>query len=256
VVVLGQTVSEKLFGVGGNPVGQAVRIRNIPFQVVGVLVRKGQSPMGQDYDDGVVIPSSTFLTKIQGGLKKFLSGNIMVSASSADATSRAQRQITALLRERHHLGRGIDDDFSIRNLSELAAAQQEGTKTLTTLLAAIAAVSLLVGGVGIMNIMLVSVTERTREIGLRMAVGARRFDILTQFLVEALTLSVAGGLVGIASGLAVAEQLSDKFHWPLLIRPQIIMVAVGFSAAVGVGFGLYPARKASRLDPIEALRYE
>ena len=203
-----------------------------------------------------MIPSSTFLTKIQGGLKKFLAGNIMVTAASADATSRAQRQITGLLRERHHLSRGTDDDFSIRNLSEMAAAQQEGTQTLTTLLAAIAAVSLLVGGVGIMNIMLVSVTERTREIGLRMAVGARRFDILTQFLVEALTLSVAGGLVGIASGLAVAEQLSSRFHWPLLVRPQIIMVAVGFSAAVGVGFGLYPARKASRLDPIEALRYE
>jgi putative ABC transport system permease protein len=204
----------------------------------------------------VFIPSTTFLTKIQGGLKKYLSGTIMVSASSQDATARAQRQITSLLRERHHVPRGVDDDFSIRNLSELAAAQQEGTQTLTSLLAAIAAVSLLVGGVGIMNIMLVSVTERTREIGLRMAVGARRFDILTQFLIEALTLSVAGGLVGIATGLGVAEQLSSRFNWPLLIRPQIIVIAVGFSAAVGVGFGLYPARKASRLDPIDALRYE
>jgi putative ABC transport system permease protein len=251
VVVLGQTVVEKLFGPNASPVGQSVRIRNIPFQVVGVLARKGQSPMGQDYDDGVFIPSSTFSTKIQGGLKKFLAGTIMVSA-----TARAERQMTALLRERHHLGRGVDDDFSIRNLSELAAAQQEGTQTLTSLLAAIAAVSLLVGGVGIMNIMLVSVTERTREIGLRMAVGARRFDILTQFLIEALTLSVAGGLIGIASGLGVAEQLSSRFGWPLLIRPQVIVVAVGFSAVVGVGFGLYPARKASRLDPIEALRYE
>jgi putative ABC transport system permease protein len=256
VVVLGQTVVEKLFGPNANPVGQSVRIRNIPFQVIGVLARKGQSPMGQDYDDGVFIPSTTFLTKIQGGLKKYLSGTIMVSASSQDATARAQRQITSLLRERHHVPRGVDDDFSIRNLSELAAAQQEGTQTLTSLLAAIAAVSLLVGGVGIMNIMLVSVTERTREIGLRMAVGARRFDILTQFLIEALTLSVAGGLVGIATGLGVAEQLSSRFNWPLLIRPQIIVIAVGFSAAVGVGFGLYPARKASRLDPIDALRYE
>ena len=256
VVVLGQTVVEKLFGPNASPVGQSVRIRNIPFQVVGVLARKGQSPMGQDYDDGVFIPSTTFLTKIQGGLKKFLAGTIMVSASSQDATARAERQMTALLRERHHLSRGIDDDFSIRNLSELAAAQQEGTQTLTSLLAAIAAVSLLVGGVGIMNIMLVSVTERTREIGLRMAVGARRFDILTQFLIEALTLSVAGGIIGIASGLGVAEQLSSRFGWPLLIRPQVIVVAVGFSAVVGVGFGLYPARKASRLDPIEALRYE
>jgi putative ABC transport system permease protein len=223
---------------------------------VGVLARKGQSPMGQDFDDGVFIPSTTFMTKIQGGLKKYLQGTIMASARSADTTSKAQRQITALLRERHNLPKGTDDDFSIRNLAELASAQQEGTKTLTTLLASIAAVSLLVGGVGIMNIMLVSVTERTREIGLRMAVGARRFDILTQFLVEALTLSIAGGIVGVATGLGVAQQLASRFAWPLLIRPQIIVVAVGFSAFVGIAFGLFPARKASRLDPIEALRFE
>jgi putative ABC transport system permease protein len=255
-IVLGQTVVDKLFGPNANPVGQSVRVRNVPFQVVGVLARKGQSPMGQDYDDAVFIPATTFIAKIQGGLKKFLPGSIMVGAASQDATSRAQRQITALLRERHNLGRGVDDDFSIRNLSEMAAAQQEGTQTLTTLLASIAAVSLLVGGVGIMNIMLVSVTERTREIGLRMAVGARRFDILTQFLIEALALSVMGGVVGVLAGLAAAEQLSDRFHWPLLVRPQIIAIAVGFSAVVGVGFGLYPARKASRLDPIDALRFE
>jgi putative ABC transport system permease protein len=256
VAVLGQTVVEKLFGANGDPIGQTVRIRNVPFQVVGVLAKKGQSPNGQDFDDAVFIPSTTFMTKIQGGLKKFLQGTIMVRATSSDATARAQRQIVALLRERHHLGRGVDDDFSIRNLSELAAAQQEGTQTLTTLLAAIAAVSLLVGGVGIMNIMLVSVTERTREIGLRMAVGARRIDILTQFLVEALTLSSAGGVVGIATGLFIAQRLSESFNWPLLVRPQIIGIAVGFSALVGIGFGLYPARKASRLDPIDALRYE
>jgi putative ABC transport system permease protein len=256
VVVLGQTVADKLFGPNVDPVGQTVRVRNIPFQVMGVLVRKGQSPMGQDYDDAVFIPATTFMAKIQGGLKKFLPGTIMVSASSQEATARAQRQITALLRERHNLGRGTDDDFSIRNLSELAAAQQEGTQTLTTLLASIAAVSLLVGGVGIMNIMLVSVTERTREIGLRMAVGARRFDILTQFLIEALTLSVMGGVIGVAIGLGVAQQLSDRFQWPLLVRPQVVLIAVGFSAVVGVGFGLYPARKASRLDPIDALRFE
>ena len=229
VVVLGQTVVDKLFGPGADPVGQMVRIRNIPFQVVGVLARKGQSPMGQDYDDGVFIPSTTFMTKIQGGLKKYLQGTILASARSADATSQAQRQITALLRERHHLPKGTDDDFSIRNLAEMASAQQEGTKTMTTLLASIAAVSLLVGGIGIMNIMLVSVTERTREIGLRMAVGARRVDILTQFLVEALTLSIAGGIVGVALGLGVAQQLASRFSWPLLIRPQIIVIAVGFS---------------------------
>jgi putative ABC transport system permease protein len=256
VVVMGQTVVDKLFGPGADVIGQMVRIRNIPFQVVGVLARKGQSPSGQDYDDGVFIPSTTFMTKIQGGLKKYLQGTIMASARSAAETSKAQRQITGLLRERHNLPKGTDDDFSIRNLAELASAQQEGTKTLTTLLASIAAVSLLVGGVGIMNIMLVSVTERTREIGLRMAVGARRFDILTQFLVEALTLSSMGGVVGVASGLGVAHQLAAHFNWPLLVRPQIIIIAVGFSAVVGIGFGLYPARKASRLDPIEALRFE
>jgi putative ABC transport system permease protein len=255
-VVLGQTVVDKLYGPNVDPVGQSVRIKNVPFQIVGVLVRKGQSASGQDYDDGVFIPSSTFQAKIQGGLKQYLSGVILASATGADTTARAERQITALLRERHHLRKGSDDDFSIRNLSELANAQQEGTRTLTTLLASIAAVSLLVGGVGIMNIMLVSVTERTREIGLRMAVGARRSDILYQFLVESLTLSIAGGIVGIATGLAVAEQLSARFAWPLLIRPQVIVIAVGFSALVGVGFGLYPARKASRLDPIEALRFE
>ena len=256
VAVLGQTVVDQLFGPNADAVGQMVRIRNIPFQIVGVLARKGQSPTGQDFDDNVFIPSTTFMTKIQGGLKKYLQGTIMASARSADTTSKAQRQITALLRERHNLPKGTDDDFSIRNLAELASAQQEGTKTLTTLLASIAAVSLLVGGVGIMNIMLVSVTERTREIGLRMAVGARRFDILTQFLVEALTLSIAGGIVGVALGLAIGRQLSSSFGWPLLIRPQIIVIAVGFSAVVGIGFGLYPARKASRLDPIEALRFE
>jgi putative ABC transport system permease protein len=255
-IVLGQTVVDKLYGPNADPIGQSVRVRNVPFQVMGVLARKGQSANGQDYDDGVFIPSSTFQAKIQGGLKQFLAGVIIVSATGADATARAERQITGLLRERHHLRKGSDDDFQIRNLSELAAAQQEGTRTLTTLLASIAAVSLLVGGVGIMNIMLVSVTERTREIGLRMAVGARRADILYQFLVESLTLSIAGGVVGIATGLGVAQQLSTRFDWPLLIRPQVVIIAVAFSGLVGVGFGLYPARKASRLDPIEALRFE
>jgi putative ABC transport system permease protein len=258
-VVLGQTVVDKLYGPNVDPnavVGQSVRIKNVPFQIIGVLERKGQSASGQDYDDGVFIPAATFLTKVQGGLKQYLSGVILANATGNDATARAERQITSLLRERHHLRKGSDDDFSIRNLSELANAQQEGTRTLTTLLASIAAVSLLVGGVGIMNIMLVSVTERTREIGLRMAVGARRSDILYQFLVESLTLSVAGGIIGIATGIATAEELASKFAWPLLVRPQVIIIAVVFSGLVGVGFGLYPARKASRLDPIEALRFE
>jgi putative ABC transport system permease protein len=255
-VVLGRTVADKLFGPGSDPVDQVVRIKNIPFVVVGVAAAKGQSPMGQDYDDAVFIPASTFVSKIQGGLKSYLNGAIMVSATSQEATSRAEAQISNLLRDRHHLQPGSDDDFSIRNLAEMATAQEDGTRTLTTLLASIAAVSLLVGGIGIMNIMLVSVTERTREIGLRMAVGAKPRFILLQFLVEALTLSVMGGLVGVGLGLFGAERLASKFGWPMLIRPDVIAIAVGFSACVGVGFGLYPARKASQLDPIEALRYE
>jgi putative ABC transport system permease protein len=254
VAVLGQTVVEKLFGAGADPVGQQVRIKNVPFQVVGVLVKKGQSPMGQDYDDAVLVPQTTFQSKIQGGLKNFLSGVVFVGAS--ESTQRAERQIRGLLRDRHRLGPDADDDFSIRNLAEMASAQQEGTRTLTTLLASIAAVSLLVGGIGIMNIMLVSVTERTREIGVRMAVGAKSRDILLQFLAEALALAVVGGVIGVALGLGAAWRLATSFGWPVLFRPDVILIAVGFSAIVGVAFGLYPARKASRLDPIQALRFE
>ncbi|HEX3766255.1 MAG TPA: ABC transporter permease [Kofleriaceae bacterium] len=256
VVVLGQTVVEKLFGKGANPVGLAVRIKNVPFTIVGVLVRKGQSPFGQDYDDTVIIPASSFAAKIQGGLSKFLSGQILVAATSSDSTARAQQQISDLLRQRHRLAPGVEDDFNIRNLAQIANARQDSAKTLTIILASIAAVSLLVGGIGIMNIMIVSVTERTREIGLRMAVGAKRRHILAQFLVEALTLSVIGGIFGVALGLLAAQRMSVRFGWPTLVRPDIIAISVGFSAAVGVVFGLYPARKASRLDPIEALRYE
>jgi putative ABC transport system permease protein len=256
VLVLGQTVVDKLFGPSADPVGQVVRVKNVPFTVIGVLSKKGQSQFGQDFDDAVFVPTSTFLQKIQGGLGNFIAGPIMVSATSAQATSRAESQIRALLRDRHHLQAGTDDDFSIRNLAELASASQEGTRTLTTLLAAIAAVSLLVGGIGIMNIMLVSVTERTREIGVRMAVGAKARDIQLQFLVEALTLAMAGGLFGVGLGLAAAWRLAASFGWPVLFRPDVILIAVGFSGLVGVGFGFWPALKASRLDPIQALRFE
>jgi putative ABC transport system permease protein len=256
VVILGQTVVEKLFGAASNPVGQTVRIGNSPFTVIGVAARKGQSAMGQDYDDAAFIPSTTFMQKIQGGLGRYLQGTVFVQAVSNDATAKAQSEITALLRDRHRLPANSDDDFSIRNLSEIAGAQQEGTETMTTLLASVAAVSLLVGGIGIMNIMLVSVTERTREIGLRMAVGAKPFDILLQFLVEALVLSLVGGALGIGLGLAVAAWLASRFEWPMLVQPQVIVMSSVFSATVGIVFGLYPARKASRLDPIEALRYE
>jgi len=256
VAAIGQTVADKLFGANANPVGQLIRVKNIPFVVTSVLSKKGQSQWGQDYDDILIVPVSTFQQKIQGGLKNVIAGSIAVSATGPETTARAETQIRGLLRDRHRLAQGTDDDFSIRNLSEIASAQQEGTRTLTTLLAAIAAVSLLVGGIGIMNIMLVSVTERTREIGLRMAVGAKPSDILLQFLVEALTLAVMGGLIGVALGLAGAWRLATSFGWEVLYRPDVIVVAVVFSGLVGVIFGLYPAHKASRLDPIQALRFE
>jgi putative ABC transport system permease protein len=256
VVVLGKTVAEKLFGTETNPIGQIVRIANTPFEVVGVAATKGQSAQGQDYDDTAFVPVKTFQAKLQGGLQKYISGSLYVSADPAAGTAVAQKAITDLLRERHQIRRGADDDFSIRNLAEMASAQQEGTETMTTLLASIAAVSLLVGGIGIMNIMLVSVTERTREIGVRMAVGAKPRHILAQFLVEALSLSLLGGLLGVAIGSLTAQQLSSRFGWTMLIRPDVIVIAVGFSALVGVVFGLYPAHKASRLDPIQALRFE
>ncbi len=256
VVVLGETVVDRLYGSNADPVGQSVRIRNIPFQVIGVMARKGQSPMGQDYDDGVFIPVSAYRTKIQGGLHNYIAGSIFVGAVSPEATARAERRVRELLRERHHLAPDVEDDFQSRNLTEIATARQEGTRTLTALLMSIAAVSLLVGGIGIMNIMLVSVTERTREIGVRMAVGARPRHILAQFLVESLALSVMGGVAGVGLGLFTAGRLASTFGWPLLISPFIIAVSLGFSGVVGLVFGLYPAHRASRLDPIEALRFE
>ncbi|MDP9035538.1 MAG: ABC transporter permease [Myxococcota bacterium] len=256
VIVLGQTVVDKLYGPSADPVGQAVRVGSTPFTVVGVAARKGQSATGQDYDDAAFIPFTTFAQKVQGGLSKYLQGQIMVAATSADATARAQQDITALLRDRHHLAPAGDDDFSIRNLSEIAGAQQQGADTMTTLLASVAAVSLLVGGIGIMNIMLVSVTERTREIGIRMAVGAEPHHLLMQFLVEALSLSLAGGLIGVGLGVGVAAWLAAHLHWPMLVQPGVITLSVGFSAMVGIVFGIYPAQKASQLIPIDALRFE
>jgi putative ABC transport system permease protein len=256
VIVLGETVAKKLFLEGVEPVGKSVRIRSQPYTVIGVLAHLGQSPMGQDYDDACYVPVSTYQEKVAGSLDQFISGIVFIGATSPDNTSRAEQKVGVLLRDRHKLAKGADDDFSVRNLSEMAAAQQQGTDTLTTLLASIAAVSLLVGGIGIMNIMLVSVTERTREIGVRMAVGAKSHHILAQFLVEALSLSLMGGLLGVVLGLYTARKLAEKFGWPVLVRPDIIVIAVAFSAGVGIVFGLYPARKASRLDPIDALRYE
>jgi putative ABC transport system permease protein len=255
VAVLGQTVVDKLFGPGVNPVGQVVRIKKVPFRVVGVPVRKGQSPMGQDYDDTIFVPAQSFRRLIQSqSLGAFISGTLFVQANGD--TAQAQQDIIALLRERHHLADEAPNDFDVRNLSEIASSQEESTRTLSLLLAAIAAVSLVVGGIGIMNIMLVSVTERTREIGVRVAVGATPRDILVQFLIESLTLAVIGGFIGAGLGMGVARALAAQFHWPMLVRPEVILLSVGFSGLVGVVFGLYPARKASRLDPIDALRYE
>jgi putative ABC transport system permease protein len=256
VVILGQTVVEKLFGPNADPVGQMVRIRNVPFQIVAVAARKGQSPLGQDYDDTAFVPVTTFETKISKGLGKFINGIIFVGATSAASTPRAQTDITNLLRDRHHILPGLDDDFNIRNLSEIASTQEQAANLGANLLFGIALVSLIVGGIGIMNIMLVSVSERTREIGVRMAIGARPFDIMAQFLIEALTLSTVGGIIGIVFGLLASQRLASQFGWQMLIRPDIIVIAVLFSAAVGIIFGLYPARKASLLDPIDALRYE
>ena len=256
VAVLGSTVVDALFGPGYDPVGQTVLIRNIPFHVVGVLESKGQSANGQDNDDVVFVPQTAFQTKIQGGMRQFLTGMVLISATSEADLPRAESQITALLRDRHRLQLDAENDFNLRNLTEMANARQEGTQTFTMLLASIAAVSLVVGGIGIMNIMLVSVTERTREIGLRMAIGARPNQILLQFLIEAVALSLVGGLVGLALGVGVGTQLGKQFGWSIAFSPTVMAVAVLFSAAVGVVFGLYPALKASRLNPIDALRFE
>jgi putative ABC transport system permease protein len=257
VVLLGQTTAVNLFG-DLDPLGQIVRIKKVPFTVVGLLDSKGQNSWGQDQDDIVIIPISTAKKKVLGksNSNPRAVGAISVKIRAGEDMSEAEGQLRELLRQRHRLQPNQDDDFNVRNLSEILQTQEESSKVMTYLLAAIASVSLLVGGIGIMNIMLVSVTERTREIGLRMAVGARGRDILGQFLIEAVTLSLIGGVIGIAAGLGGAEALSYFAEWRTLVAPQAIALAFGFAAAVAVFFGFYPARKAARLDPIEALRYE
>ena len=257
VGLVGQTVVKSLFG-DADPVGQIIRIKNVPFTVLGVLSPKGQSPWGQDQDDIILVPISTAKKKVLGVTQANARsvGVIMVQARGPMQMVEAEEQIGALLRQRHRLQPGQEDDFSVRNLAELFAAQEGAARVMALLLGAIASVSLMVGGIGIMNIMLVSVTERTREIGLRLAVGARMRDILTQFLVEAVTLSLIGGLVGIGLGLVTSTLISYFAEWSILISPGAILMAFAFSALVGVFFGYYPARKAAFLDPIEALRYE
>jgi len=257
VALLGQTTALNLFG-ESDPLGQIIRIKKVPFTVIGVLSRKGQNSWGQDQDDIILVPLSTAKKKVLGVSQANARavGSISIKVRPGEDMSEAEDQIRALLRQRHRLQPFQDDDFWLRNLSEILQTQEESSRVMTYLLAAIASVSLLVGGIGIMNIMLVSVTERTREIGLRMAVGARRRHILLQFLIEAITLSLIGGIAGIALGVAGSEAISYFAEWRTLVAPESILIAVGFAAAIGIFFGFYPARKASRLDPIEALRYE
>ncbi|MEO8167115.1 MAG: ABC transporter permease [bacterium] len=252
VCVLGQTVVQNLFA-GLDPVGQVVRIGNMPFVVTGTLLPKGQTSWGQDQDDIVVAPFSTVQRKLQG--IDYVS-SILISAVSKDLIPTAQQEATDVLRTRHKIQPWDDDDFTIRNQSEIAAAATATSSIMTMLLGSIASVSLIVGGIGIMNIMLVSVTERTREIGIRMSIGARRSDILLQFLIEAMMLSVAGGLVGIAIGLGGSNLISKFAGWPIVVSPSAVGLAFLFSALIGVFFGFYPARKAAALSPIDALRYE
>jgi putative ABC transport system permease protein len=254
--VLGKTVVENLFGPGQNPVDQTIRIKNVTFRVVGVLAAKGQSTQGTDQDDVVLIPFSTAERRIFGAQKLGMVSAVLVSALSPDAIPEAITQITALLRERHRLKRGQPDDFTIRNLSEVAATAESTSRTMSILLASVAAVSMVVGGIGIMNIMLVSVTERTREIGIRLAVGARGWHILTQFLMEAVVLSALGGLCGVVLGVVGATVVAHLTGWPMLVPLEAVILAGTFSGTVGIFFGFYPARKAARLDPIQALRYE
>jgi putative ABC transport system permease protein len=253
VCLIGQTVQKNLFSPSDDPVGKTIRISNLPFRVIGILSPKGESPFGRDEDDVILMPYTTVQKKISGiSWIQFM----LASADSAGDIQPAEDQVTAILRQRHHLRPNEDDDFEVRSPTDFMQAQTDASNVMTILLASIASVSLLVGGIGIMNIMLVSVTERTREIGVRMAIGATESDVQRQFLSEAMVLSFIGGLVGIVFGIFGSIAVSDMFQWATLVSPLSIVIAAAFSAAVGIFFGYYPAKRAARLDPIEALRYE
>ncbi|MBI5048975.1 MAG: ABC transporter permease [Deltaproteobacteria bacterium] len=255
VALLGQTVVENLFG-NEDPLGNIIRIKKIPFKIVGVLARKGQSPIGQDQDDSIYIPLTTAQKRLFGTRFPGMVRMIITKASSPDMIKNAEADITALLRQRHHIMAGKEDDFSVRNLTEMLSTAEQAAKIMSILLGSIASVSLIVGGIGIMNIMLVSVTERTREIGIRMAVGARARDILMQFLIEAVVLAIIGGGIGIGVGAMGSWLISYFAGWEIDISLFAILLAFGFSAITGIFFGFYPARKASRMAPVECLRYE
>ncbi len=258
VILLGETVAKNLFGDDVDPVGQTIRVKATPFLVVGVLARKGQNTSGQDQDDTVIVPLSTAKQKVVGTSRanSRAVAAVLIKIRDGEDMSDAEQALSNLLRQRHRLTAAQDNDFWIRNLTEVAETQAASARILALLLAAVAGVSLLVGGIGIMNIMLVSVTERTKEIGLRLAVGARRGDVMRQFLIEATTLSAIGGAIGVVLGIGGAVIVANAAGWPTLVQPEVIVVAVGFSALIGVFFGFYPAQRASRLDPIEALRHD
>lgn len=253
--LIGRTVADNLFG-SEDPVGKIVRVKKIPFTVVGVMDRKGRSPQGSDQDDIVFVPLRTAQRKLFGSQFPNSVGSIMIQAKSEQELGRAEEQVNDLLTQRHRIGTSREVDFTVRNLSELLDVAEQSSKAMSLLLGAVASISLIVGGIGIMNIMLVSVTERTREIGIRMAIGAKERDILLQFLTEAVLLTLIGGIIGMLLGIGGAKLVSAVFDWPTLISFQAIAMAFGFSGAVGIFFGFYPARKAASLNPIEALRHE
>jgi ABC-type antimicrobial peptide transport system permease subunit len=256
VAVLGQTVVDHLFGAGEDPVGAQIRVKDVPFEVIGVLTAKGQGAWGQDQDDVVLMPFSTAERRVVGTQLLGSVDMIFASATGADQIDEASRQITALLHERHHIVSGQDNDFTVRGLNEIAEASKTASEVMTNLLLSVASISLLVGGIGIMNIMLVSVTERTREVGIRLAVGAQPRHILLQFLVEATLLSMAGGAIGLCLGIVSTRMIAELAAWPTLLSTPAALLAFLFSGAIGIFFGFYPARTAARLDPITALRYE
>jgi putative ABC transport system permease protein len=256
VAVVGQTLVDTLFAPGEDPLGATIRVRNVPFRIIGVMTRKGRTSWGQDQDDVVIVPFNTAERRVLGSSILGTVNMMLVSATSPAAIDDAIEEVTALLHARHRIPAGDEDDFTVRGMTEMFEASLMASRVMTNLLAAIASISLLVGGIGIMNILLVSVAERTREIGIRLAVGAKARHILLQFLVESTVLSLAGGILGALLGVGAATLIGRVAGWPILVSPTAVALALGFAGVLGIGFGVYPARRAARLDPIVALRHE